>query len=219
MRIICHRTLNALVAPPLVHCMLALKMNRRTSTILILLLMSGCAVLGSKEALKISNETHWKTVKTGQGGYYRYSCGTVVVSIDEVVFKSRIKSYGPLLPIIPSGSEKNHENEKLKLIVEIIGYSDLKAYTESDFNIDVDSSDRDLHLSDQSLIKISDSYIKEKGRQWIQYIVSYKYDDRLSNINELKVRFKYPFNDCSMPELSLVREQMKDNELIISPGI
>ena len=197
----------------------AINMNRSANAILILLLLAGCAAIGSKEALKIVGNTPWKTVKTGQGDYYTYSCGSVSVSVDEVVFKSRIDSYGPLLPIIPSGNERNHENEKLKLQVRITGYSDLKLYTEKDFIIKVVSGGQELILSDQSIIKISDRYIEEKGRQWIQYVVTYNYDDSLFDIKEINVHFKYPFTDCSMPELILVRENVSDNEFIVAPGI
>ena len=181
--------------------------------------MSGCAALGSKEALKATDKTHWKTVKTGQGDYYRYSCGTVVVSVDEVVFKSRIDSYGPLLPIIPSGNESNYENERLKLIVEITGFTDIRKYSKKDLIVSVDSGGRELTLGGQSISKISERYIKDKDRQWIQYVVSYKYDEKLLNINNLTIRFIYPFSDCSIPELSLVREKMRDNEFIIAPGV
>jgi hypothetical protein len=194
-------------------------MNRERIAILLLLLLTGCASIGSKEALKVVGNATWKTVKTGQGDYYTYSCGSVFVRVDEVVFKSRIDSYGPLLPIIPSGSEKNHETERLKLQAEITGYADLKTYAVKDFIINVVSGDRKLRLSDQNIVKIIDRYIKDKGKQWIQYVVIYKYDDSLSNINELNVQFKYPFTNCAMPELRLVREQMRDNEFIVAPGI
>lgn len=186
---------------------------------LLVLILTGCAVAGSKEALKISDNSTWKTIETGHGDYHHFSCEKLSISFDEIVFKTKTLSYGLVVPVIPSGKERNFENNNLKLRIEIIGSTDVISYIKEDFELHVTKKDRVLSLSDQNLIKVNEKYTPEAGSQWVQYIVDYEYSYVLRNISNLKVKFKYPFSSCSIPDLNLTREKMSDNEFIVAPGV
>ena len=72
-------------------------------------------------------------------------------------------------------------------------------------------------LVDQKLRAFQGAYDKDKGER-VHYKLSYSFSERLDTIESLDIEFDFPFTDCAVPVLNLVKEKMGDREFVIAPG-
>ena len=184
--------------------------------------LASCAIIGTKEVLTVEDSSAWKTIKTGHGAYHSYRCGEmpfVSFAMNEIVFKANHQSYGPVIPVIPSGKERNYEDTNLSIKIEIVGFTDVVNYKKEDLSIHVFMNNKELLLVDRNLSKITQKFDEKTHSQWVQYDITYAYSHKLQGIEKLNVKFDYPFSNCAIPELSLVRKKIQDNEFVIAPGV
>jgi hypothetical protein len=183
--------------------------------------LASCAIVGTKEVLSVEESSPWKTIRTGHGAYHAFRCGEmpfVSITMNEIVFRTKLQSYGPVVPIIPSGKESNYEDSNLIIKIEIVGYTDVINYKKDDLLVHALVNNKELLLADRSLRKITQRVDEKTHLQWVQYDMSYTYSHKLASIDNLKLLFEYPFSNCAIPELSLMRRTIQDNEFVIAPG-
>ena len=191
---------------------------RSIPLILLLVSITSCAVLGSKESLVTENESIWETDKTGNGDYYTYKCDNVSIIINEVVYNKQYHSFGFILPIIPSGVGSNFEDNNLTIETKIVGYVKKKVYKKEDFILSAFEDNKALSLTAQKLNYIREKEASRTNTLWGQYSNIYIFDKTLKDINSLVINIKLPFQSCVIPSLKLIRIKSSDNEFIIAPG-
>jgi len=181
--------------------------------------LTSCAILGSKEALKLENNSGWETISTGHGDYQSYRCDEVSITVNEVVFNSRFHSFGPIIPIIPSGVESEFEDNYLELNIQIIDFVEHSEYGKEKFIFHAFEEKQELSLREIKFREVTSKNINKSSRQWFQYNIKYLFEKKLKDIDSLTVKFNYPFQGCDIPELKMIRVKMQDNEFIIAPGV
>ena len=185
--------------------------------LLILLSLGGCSIVGEKDALVVTS-SDWKTKKLYSKVTYHFQCDDLWIKLDEIVFESKTSSYGPILPIIPSGRHIDKTNDNLELRFRFVGKSGTKNHVEEDFTLTVKPNNEELGPAvNTSLYRIAEKPFE--GAFWIQYRLSYTFSTKLRDINNLSIELVLPFDRCKPPILHLEKETVNDSEFILAPGI
>ncbi len=197
-----------------------MKLNHTVRMIIpfLLLNLTSCAILGSKESLVAVDDSAWQTIDTRKGAYYTYKCDGISVSIREIIYNKKTHSFGPLLPIIPSGVEHDFKNKDLTIQTEVVGYVKTKVYKKEDFALSVFENKNELLLTEHKLNFIREKKADTVNTLWGQYANTYTFNKTLKNINSIAINVSLPFQSCIFPQLKLNRKKLSDNEFIIAPG-
>ncbi len=182
------------------------------------LLLSGCAVIGSKEVLVINDDSSWQPVQNASQSSYQLKCEKVSLKINEVVFNTKTEAFGPIIPVIPSGNGQYNSQQNLVLSLLILGEIKSHNYNESDFLLSVLSSDSPIKPVSAALNKRSAKPFKTPNDLWVNYQLIFHFEQKLATINTLSLDLKLPFEGCKVPTLHLHRAKISNNEFILSMG-
>ncbi len=185
--------------------------------IVFLVSMSGCVVMGSRDALILNTDSKWSQRQLFGNRTYWWRCEKMSMDIDEIVFKSETTAYGPLLPIIPSGKINDYSNKTLEIRLQILGEVPLSATQRTKFPLQIFMRGKALEPESITLEKISENP-RNNDISWVQYQIAYSFEELLSDISSLTIRLPIAFGQCQPDTLVLERQEVSDNALILAPG-
>lgn len=186
---------------------------------LTLFSIAGCATIGSKVALVIDSGSQWEIQHAGRGDSYKFTCEKIHIEVSEIVLAQHSSAFGPILPVIPSSNNRSYENDNLVLNVEITGWPKSGVTNTDGSLIMATSSKLTIPLINSRISKISAVTDKETKELWVQYFMKFTYDKKLGELNNLELQFQLPMSQCTIPNLSLSRKKIIDNQFTISPGV
>ena len=189
---------------------------KQLGILLVVLSLSGCAIVGEKDALVVQG-SDWTTQTLFSNVSYHFQCDEMWVELDEIVFESKTSSYGPILPLIPSDRHIDKTKDNLELKFQIVGKSQTRNHGKGDFALTLEQGDSELDPP----IKIELNKIAEKpfeGAFWVQYQLSYLFETKLEALSALSIDLRLPFSQCTPSILHLQKESVSDNEFILAPG-
>ena len=178
-------------------------------------LNAGCAYLGSKSVLGVDSGDGW----TSRYGEYSFRGNEVIISIPEVVISKRASAMGPVLPILPSGSDTSFESKQLELRLTVMGFPNVTDTGPDAVVVTVHSAGNSITLlSKRASVVAKTTKNNEEGKLWVQYSIYFKYNADLGDLKQLSLHFQLPMFDEAVPELHLSRREENDNQFIVSPG-
>ena len=180
--------------------------------------MAGCSIIGEKTAFTTDSDSKWKHTHYGAGDRYHYSCSQLNISVREIVSRSEINSYGPIIPIIPSSKVIDSGISNLSIHVEVTGEIGTGDSLSPEYSIELLETGSDIVLLESNLSKITEKPYGAPGSLWVQYSLQYSYDIALSELDRLAVKFNFPIQGCEIPNILFTKRHLSDNEFIISPG-
>ena len=184
-----------------------------------LLLISGCAAIGSKDALVIEPVSPWKMRHAGSGASYVFSCEGMSVDVREIVLASQTSAFGPIVPVIPSSSKRSFAGNTLDLDVEVVGQPPTGISSAEGSKVVVISSGQEIPLIGSRISRVSSSTQTPNKQLWVQYRMTFTYDKKLGDIENLELNLQSPIFRCAVPNLILVKKRIPNNEFIITPGV
>lgn len=179
----------------------------------------GCATIGSKVALVIDAGSQWEIQHAGRGDSYKFTCDKIHIEVSEIVLTQQTSAFGAILPVIPSSNSLSYENDNLVVTVEITGWPKPGVNNTDGSSVAATSSKQTIPLIDSRIQKISEVTDKKTMELWAQYFMTFTYDKKIGELSNLELQFQLPMSQCSIPNLSLSRKKISDNEFIISPGV
>ena len=189
----------------------------RFLVILILIFSGGCSIVGEKNVLVVQN-SEWETRKLFSKVTYQFQCNKLWIDLEEIVFERKISSYGPIVPIIPSGKSNDNSENNLELRFKIVGKVDSNSYDEQDFLVNLkQEKGKIIPFLTRSFYKLNEESFEKK--HWIQYQLSYIFPNKLRDIKELYIEIDFPFEKCKPAPIHLKRESVSNNDFILGPGI
>lgn len=173
------------------------------------LILSGCAAIGSKDALVIDPASSWKMRHASSGDSYVFSCDGMSVDVREIVLASQTSAFGPIVPIIPSSSKRTFASNSLKLEMEVVGQAPIGISSAEGSRVAAVSSGQEIPLVHSRISKVSS----------VQHRLTFSYDKKLGDIENLELKLESPIFRCPVPNLNLLRKRIPNNEFIITPGV
>jgi hypothetical protein len=194
-------------------------MRRVLTLAFTLILIVGCASIGSKVALVIDAGSQWEIKHAGSGDSYKFTCEKIHIEVNEIVLTEQTSAYGPIIPFIPSTYHHSYENFNLFLNMKITVWPKSGVTNADGSLVMATSSKQTIPLIDSRISKVSESTDNETKELRAQYFMTFTYDKKLSELNNLELQFQLPMSQCPIPNLSLSKKKISDNEFTISPGV
>jgi hypothetical protein len=187
---------------------------RRAFLVLTLLLMQGCVSVGSRTALVNQSVNAW----TVEGREYRFDGKDLIVTIPDITIVERPRAVGLIVPIIPA-REKSYEDQHLEVSATIIGFPSALEKLPSTISIEASIAGSPVPVESSNAGKVSESTTNNpQGRTWVQYAVRRRFGVRLGAVEDVVLHFDLPMFAARVPELRLVRKEISDNYVVLTPG-
>ena len=138
--------------------------------------------------------------------------------MSEIISRTEVKSYGPIVPIIPSGKVRDSGNNNLTIQIEVTGKIREAERLSPLYSIELLGVESGIKLLESKQSKITEKPYEVIGSLWVQYSLKYSYDITLAELDRLAIKFNFPFKDCEIPSISFTKRHLSDNEFIIAPG-
>lgn len=197
------------------------QLNHKQLTVIffLLLTLTNCTVIGSKDAFFVSKNSSWKNVENLSKDSYRFECEGLRIDIDEVIISATTYSFGPLIPFIPSGKHHDKQNHNLALKIHFSGKVDAIDFEKNLFSVKLFSADEALQIASSDFIRSIENSLPDSQQTWFQYVLMVQYQEKQGDFNQLSLELFWPFNNCEPPALHLERKEVSDNEFILTPGV
>ena len=188
----------------------------RITALIALFCLSSCTVIGSKETFVIKDSSAWRAVSQGSQVSYSYKCDKLSINIEEILVKSTMLAYGPIVPVIPSGKITDKTEQLFELEIRVVGEVNEALTNGDNLGVQVIGTSKEFYPTTHDFSKVSEQ--PYSSNLWIQYHFKYGFPHKLEELNNLIIRLQLPFADCNPPELLLERKDISNNEIIVAPG-
>ena len=149
------------------------------------------------------------------GREYRYDGQDVIVSISDITIVARPRAVGPVLPVIPM-SDRSFEDDDLKLTATILGSPSAPDKPPAAISISAFVAGVPVPVRGSHAARSPGSM--HEGKLVAQYNVTRTFGIRLGAVRDATFTFDLPMFAAHVPDLQLVRQDISDNWVVLTPG-
>lgn len=169
-------------------------------------LLTACATTG-KESSLVVNDKDWKYKKAFGAESFNFQCENgISIEAPKILITQETHGAGPIIPIFPVYSTKNHGDSTLTVRMQVVGnIGGVRSQLETlEFSL----------LTDHGSFKGATAFHAQDSWAAINVV----FPAAIGSLNNFSIILSQPIPGCTVSEIHYTKQESSNNEFILSPG-